>query len=105
MISDMEREQADIEQAELEAAGREYGRAHRRMMALRKAGDLTGAAKACKHGAGYPLASLAATYAKDPRAGEKGVRCSDCGSVIDEFPWGGHYVTIIHPCELPASAW
>ncbi|MGB2713262.1 MAG: hypothetical protein WBC51_03725 [Vicinamibacterales bacterium] len=71
---------ADIEQAELEAAGRAAGRGHRAMLRLRTAGNLAAAALACHHGAGYPTHSPAATNCADPRAGERGHRCTECGS-------------------------
>lgn len=71
---------ADIEQAELEAAGRAAGRGHRRMLTLREAGDPAGAAILCHHGAGYPTNSPAARNINDPRAGQAGHRCTTCGS-------------------------
>ena len=71
---------ADIEQAELEAAGRAPGRGYRPMLALRKQGKLAEAAAACHHGAGYPTHSPAAKNCADPRAGQRGHRCSECGS-------------------------
>lgn len=77
-----ERMDADLEQADFEAAGREYGRRLRQSRRLLAAGDLGGAAAACPHGSGYPLRSLAARNLGDPRAGEDGFRCSDCGSVL-----------------------
>lgn len=89
-----ERLDADIEQANLEAAGRESARGHKRMLALRAAGDLAGAARACPHGGGYPLNSLAAQNSNDPKAGQQGFRCSDCGSILTE--WAG---TVLAPCD------
>ena len=88
---DWDREEADYQQAEAEAAGREYSRGVRRMKALRAAGKLAEAAEACPHGGGYPLASIAASEGTtsagvDPRAGQAGVRCSDCGSVLSDWP-------------------
>jgi hypothetical protein len=89
-----ERFQADCEQAELEAAGREYARGHKRMLRLRAEGKLREAAAACLHGAGYPLASLAAERSGDPGAGGLGFRCSECGSVLSE--WAG---AVLKPCD------
>jgi hypothetical protein len=89
-----ERLDADIEMAELQAAGRDYARSHRRMVKLLAAGDKVGAAKACMHGSGYPLDSLAARNSSDPRAGDKGLRCTGCGSILTE--WRG---AVLEPCE------
>lgn len=59
--------------------------------------------EACLHGGGYPLDSEAARNEHDPRAGQAGVRCSDCGSVLSGFRWDGP-VTVLVPCELPSAA-
>jgi hypothetical protein len=95
---------ADIEQAELEAAGREVSRGHKRMMALRQSSPMA-AARACKHGWGYPTDSPAAENSKDPRAGQKGERCLNCGSW-----WAGRVsfrdmrdTDPTVPCELPPA--
>jgi hypothetical protein len=90
-----ERFDADCEMAELQAQGREFGRARKTMLRLRAAGKLAEAAQACPHGAGYPLNSPAATNSSDPRAGQAGFRCVDCGSVLTG--WAGR---VIHPCDL-----
>ena len=95
---DMEREAADVEQAELEAAGREYGRRVRRSAALRDS-DPMAAARACPHGSGYPLNRPAAHHNNDPRAGEDGFRCTSCGSVLDGNPMFG-MSTVRVPCEI-----
>lgn len=71
---------ADYEQAALEAAGNAASRGRCRMMAFRAVGQLEAAANACHHGAGYPTASPAAHAEHDPRAGQRGMRCSSCGS-------------------------
>lgn len=92
----------DYEQAALEAAGRECSRRLRESSKHLEAGDLMAAAKACPHAGGYPLKSLAARNASDPREGEPGIRCHDCNSVVDSYPWdvnGPDNVGIIHPCE------
>jgi hypothetical protein len=107
---------ADIEQAELEQAGREASRGRKRMLRLRQSGDLVGAARACHHGGGYPTDSLAAIHSDDPRKGTAGMRCSDCGSwwsgeqiaTLPQMPWGGIHMhdlctlTPAGPCELEA---
>ena len=89
---------ADIEQAELEAAGNEYARRARKSAAAREAGDLDAAAAACPHGHGYPLDSPAARHENDPGAGEAGYRCLECGSRLDASPWDDGRVTVA--CEV-----
>jgi hypothetical protein len=96
---DMGREQADYEQAELEAAGAAYARATRRVKALVAMGKKEEAARYCPHGGGYPLNSLAAKNSKDPRAGQAGHRCLDCGSVLDRPSYVSGAVVLV-PCEL-----
>jgi hypothetical protein len=92
--------QADYDQATMEAESRDYGRARRRSEQLAAAGDLAAAARACPHSAGYPITSPAAHNDHDPRAGEAGHRCTDCGSVLDLDPfWHPDEFTVIHPCE------
>jgi hypothetical protein len=61
-----ERFEADMLMASYEEEGRRYAAAGRKAKLLYFAGDLEGAAKACPHGGGYPLASLAAGYEGDP---------------------------------------
>jgi hypothetical protein len=98
---------ADIEQAQLEAAGRASARGHRRMKQLRADGKLAEAAAACTHGAGYPTDSPAARNANDPRAGEIGHRCTDCGSFFAgrlKHLWDVRERTATAPCELSARA-
>lgn len=89
---------ADIEQAAFEAEGRRLAAAAQIADGLRAAGDLEGAAKACPHGSGYPLHSLAAENASDPDAGDDGYRCCECGSRLDKAPWDGG--TVLVPCEV-----
>ena len=86
---------ADIEQAELEAAGRRAARGYARMRKLLALGRRDEAARACRHGGGYPLRSPAAQNARDPRAGEEGVRCYECGSVLSGWAYEGP-VRILH---------
>jgi hypothetical protein len=99
--------EADFEQAELEAAGRDYSRARKRMLALVAQGKYAEAAKACTHGGGYPTNSPAAQNSKDPRAGQPGYRCSDCGSY---FAKARDYMDLRRgaeataPCELLQKA-
>jgi hypothetical protein len=97
---------ADFDQRELEARGAEFGRARKRSESYRDAGDLPRAAAACPHGGGYPLDSEAARRDNDPRAGQDGQRCSDCGSVLSAFPFETtEPVRVIHPCDwLRASS-
>ena len=95
---DAERFDADIEMAEFEAVARRHARRGVKMRTLRAAGKFAEAAAVCPHGGGYPLDSPAATNAKDPHAGEKGWRCSDCGSRLEKDPWEGGRVTV--PCEV-----
>lgn len=95
---EQERRDADIEMAELYAAGREASRRRSRSERLFAAGRLMEAAEACPHGGGYPLDSIAARNAGDPRAGQSGVRCDSCGSVLSGFRWDGP-VTVVHPCD------
>lgn len=94
-----ERLDADMEQAALVAAGARYARRQRQSVRLRAAGDLAGAARACPHGGGYPLRSLAAQRSNDPAAGQEGVRCDGCGSRLSDFPFNGE-CTVLVPCEI-----
>jgi hypothetical protein len=91
-------QEADIEMAHLEAQGRAYAAKQESSKKALRAGDLMLAAQRCPHGGGYPLDSLAAKNNNDPRQGEQGVRCTDCGSVVSGFPWDGD-VEIMHACE------
>lgn len=97
---------ADLVQADLEAAGRAYGRAEKRMRVLRANGQLAEAAAACYHGSGYPTSSPAARNNKDPRAGTAGFRCTDCGSFFAVDGQRLHLsslrgLTATVPCEIP----
>lgn len=93
-----ERRDADMQQAEYEAEGREHGRRQTKTKQLIQAGDKEGAAKTCPHSGGFPLDSLAAKYDEDPHVGADGWRCSDCGSRLSASPWDGGRVTV--PCEV-----
>jgi hypothetical protein len=90
-------QEADFEQYELEQAGREYSARARASEKARAQGDLQKAAELCPHGGGYPLDSLAAKNSNDPRAGEKGDRCCDCGSVVSEVC--NPEAEILVPCD------
>lgn len=99
-----ERFDADMEMAALEAAGRRASRVRKAAKALFIAGDLDGAAKACAHrGGGYPLNSIAASNDGDPRSGQGGVRCHDCGSAVTCFAWDGK-PEVIAACEFKPFA-
>lgn len=97
---------ADVEMAELEAAGRAASRGTRLMHQHRAAGRLPEAAAACPHGSGYTTTGEAAIRSKDPRAGLRGMRCTGCGSW-----WRGarHLYELRErpadaPCELEAGS-
>ncbi len=92
-----ERLDADREQAELEALGRSLDKRHRRMERLLAEGKTIEAARVCSHDGGYPLRSIAAEDLGDPRKGQSGWRCSDCGSVLSASPWDDGVVTV--PCD------
>jgi formate dehydrogenase maturation protein FdhE len=92
-----ERLDVDRQQAEFEAEGNRFWSQVKHMKALREQGRLDEAAEMCPHGGGYPLDSLAAKHENDPRQGEKGIRCSDCRSVLTAWPYEGG--TVVHPCE------
>lgn len=100
---------ADDLQADLEAASR----GARQMRRLLRAGHPADAARACHHGSGYPTNSPAASGCADPRAGQPGHRCTECGSYwrADQFAHvAGRFsvplsalrqIAPIAPCELP----
>jgi hypothetical protein len=99
---DSERMDADMEMADLQAAGNASYRRLKRAKQLYDKGDKMGAAKMCPHGWSYPLNSIAAregtTGHIDPKAGGVGERCIHCGSVVnDAF---SHNPTIIEPCSF-----
>lgn len=100
---DIEREHADHMQAAYEAEGRAYARAQSRMRAALARDARADAADLCRHGGGYPLSSPAAHAERDPRAGQDGVRCADCGSVLSAFPFDDPDYTVLVACEPGAS--
>lgn len=91
-----ERFEADMLQAQYEQEGAAYARDQREMLRLRAEGDLAAAAAMCNHTGGYPLDSLAASWAPDPNYGETGFRCMDCGSRISGI---GRDAEVLVPCE------
>lgn len=82
---------ADIEQAELEAVGDEIWAAIKKGDKLRAAGLPFEAAGRCPHTAGYGLNGSHARDVGDPHAGSEAVvfRCSHCGAGLDREPWDG----------------
>jgi hypothetical protein len=93
---------ADFEQRAFEEESARYAAKQRKSEKLRAEGNLADAAKACPHGGGYPLDSPAAGHVNDPNVGEKGWRCSDCGSRLSKEPWDRDF-TILVPCEWERS--
>lgn len=87
----------DFEMRELEEAGARASAKVRIMRKLRAAGHLLAAADMCPHGWCYQLDSPAAEEANDPRAGESGYRCKECGSVLTDIFVEG--APILHPCD------
>lgn len=79
---DMEREEADHQQAELEAAGQNARRLMRVSLSRRLKGQIVGAALACPHG------STGLTDGKP--------RCYGCGSLLDEAR-----KQVLQPCVYP----
>jgi len=80
---------ADMEMAAFEAEGARYAARHRRVEALLAEGRLEEATKLCDHGATGLLKGTCSL--DDPRYGEEGSRCYDCGAVVTDL--GG---TVVH---------
>jgi hypothetical protein len=97
-----ERREADFLQARYEAEGRAYGRRMARVARLIAEGKTAAAAGLCTHSAGFPLDSPAAQHDQDPHAGERGFRCTNCGSRLDRAPFDGRAL-ILAPCEVPGA--
>lgn len=108
---------ADREQAELYAAGRAATRGAVRMRQHLQAGDPARAAMECHHGYGYATSAPCAATEQDPRAGQPGHRCCNCGSWWNAeairpvaTSWGGVSFTGLRripptaPCEIPPKA-
>jgi hypothetical protein len=91
-----ERMEADMQMAELEAAGREFTRRIRAAKAAYLAGDKDKAARLCPHSSGY--STLKHPNCQDPMKGAEGARCSCCGSRLRELRRGAE---VLVPCEIP----
>lgn len=74
---------ADIEQAQYEMEGNALARRQRHVETLKRAGADAEATEICAHGYVGKLDGLCSK--DDPRYGEEGFRCYDCGAVIDEI--------------------
>lgn len=94
-----ERFYADMEMAEIEAAGRSSAKRIKLSAALRAQGKLAQAAAVCPHGWGYSSPSIAATQENDPRASETGFRCYHCGSFLSDDERA-----VLYPCEIEAAS-
>jgi hypothetical protein len=90
---------ADFEQRDFEEQSARFASRERNSAKLRAEGNLPAAAKACPHGWGWPLDSLAAEHENDPNAGEDGWRCGDCGSRLDRSAFDNGMLVV--PCEVP----
>lgn len=73
---------ADLEQAAFEAESDRYWRRVKRAKRLQAEGHQSEAAEACPHGAVQGLKGSGAIG--DPRHGEDGYRCRDCGHVVSD---------------------
>lgn len=82
---------ADIEQAELEEAGRRAAVGYRRMKQHKAAGNLEAAMHACPHGWSGPVSA----------ANRNLLQCYHCGSRMEEQPNGRRVATV--PCEFPVT--
>jgi hypothetical protein len=95
---------ADFEMRELYAAGARAARGHKAMMRLRAAGQMAEASRACQHGSGYNTDGGCATFLHDPRAGQAGMRCSDCGSFFEDarslYDMRDDPESVTVPCEF-----
>jgi hypothetical protein len=78
-----ERLDADMEQAALEAEGNAHARRERRVDKLLGDGDVEAAIRLCAHG--YVGGLTGSCTDGDPRHGEEGYRCFNCGAVVDEI--------------------
>jgi len=105
---DWNREEADYQQAALEAAGNALARKLKLAAAHFAAGRLADAAAACPHGWGAILTSPFARDSGDPDAGKAGFRCFDCGSLLGDNPWDARAEsrrpTVLDPCAHPHPA-
>lgn len=78
-----ERLDVDREQAALEAEGNRYARQQRRVEALLKSGQIEEATELCFHGHVGGLTGSCTDG--DPRHGEEGYRCWNCGAHVTEI--------------------
>lgn len=74
---------ADREQATLEAEGNRWWKNQKKVDALISAGDYHNAALLCWHSGGCMLTGSCA--ADDPRYGQEGMRCSNCGAHVTDI--------------------
>lgn len=75
--------EADMEQAALEAEGNRYARNLRKVEQLIAEGDLDAATELCMHG--HVGLLKGACSEGDPRYGEEGYRCFECGAVVTDI--------------------
>jgi hypothetical protein len=74
---------ADMEMAQFEAEGNRYWRLVQKSQELLAEGKIEEAVEMCPHGGGCWLSGSCAEG--DPRHGEEGLRCNDCGAVVDDL--------------------
>lgn len=95
---------ADFEMRALYEAGARSARGRKAMLRLRAEGQLDEAARACSHGCGYDTDSPCARTIGDPRAGQPGMRCSDCGSYFEDarslYDMRDDPESVTVPCEF-----
>jgi len=84
-----ERFEADMLQAQYEAEGNAAAERQRKVDALKAEGRLEEAVKVCSHG--YVGLLKGTCSQDDPRYGEEGSRCYDCGAVVTDINgWAIH---------------
>lgn len=86
----LERLDADREQAQLEAEGNAHARRSRRVEALLKAEKIDEATALCFHGSVGGLTGSCTDG--DPRHGEEGYRCFECGAHVTDI--GGEVLNV-----------
>ncbi|GIV03649.1 MAG: hypothetical protein KatS3mg015_2479 [Fimbriimonadales bacterium] len=80
-----ERLDTDMLQAAYDAEGDRHARRMEQVRALLEAGRRDEAQDVCPHSGGYGLNGLAAAREGDPRYGQEGYRCWECGAVVDDI--------------------
>jgi hypothetical protein len=85
-----ERLEVDREQASLEAAGTAYAKLQRRVEALLSDEKFAEAAELCWHGSVGAL--IGSCTEGDPRHGEEGCRCFECGAHVSDI--GGDVLNV-----------